>query len=331
VISTGGTIAGKSSSIFDTTDYTPAQLKGEDLLGMLPPLPDTLSVETETVFNVPSTDIDETMLVRLGERIEAQLDRADVAGVVVTHGTSTLEDTAFYLSLSLHSSKPVVIVGAMRPGTAVSADGPMNLAQAIVLAASEQARGMGVMMVANDKIYPGLHVMKTQSQAVEAFAIPDQGLMGSLTGLDMHFYRPALPRTRLFPHPEAPAADLPRVDILYVYKGFDADLIDYAIERHACQGLVLIASGNGIPPVEIEARAQALMQADFPVVLASRVQQGYISQKTYGIGAGFMSPRKAQLLLAMALRAGYRIPQLVRLFSDLGTSRQGLLEPEAPV
>jgi L-asparaginase len=179
VLSTGGTIAGTGSSATDLTNYRSGTILGEDLVKVVPQIKDVANVTVEQVINVPSPAITIDNWLTLANRINQLFrEHPDLAGVVVTHGTDTLEETAYFLHLTVKFDRPVVIVGSMRPATAISADGPLNLLDAVRVASAPEARGKGVLVVMNDQINGARDVTKTNTHRVETFRSPELGFLG---------------------------------------------------------------------------------------------------------------------------------------------------------
>lgn len=303
VIATGGTIAGSSPSSIDTTDYSPGKVSGADLVAAVPEIADIAQVEVVQLINVASTNITNALLLKMAQLVNGYLQDESVSGVVITHGTSTTEETALFLDLTVDSDKPVIVVGAMRPGTAVSADGPLNLLQAISLAISPLAKGRGAMIVSNDRIGSALYTSKSHSQAVDAFRAYDVGGLGIFVGTTPRFFFEAS-KVAGMPHFDVSTTTaLPRVDILYSYQDEDPSYIDYAIGAGA-KGIVVAGTGNSTVSEGMERRIDAAMKQGTPVIRASRVGSGFISAKPEGIASGFYNPQKARILLSLAINAG---------------------------
>ncbi|HBE79620.1 MAG TPA: L-asparaginase 2, partial [Firmicutes bacterium] len=190
ILATGGTIAGVSTSITDTANYQAAILPIEaitkDITG---PLREIAHISSEQIAQIDSAEMTHQIWLTLAERINVLLSSSEVDGVVVTHGTDTLEETAYFLNLVVKSNKPVVVVGAMRPASALSSDGPMNLYNAIILAASREASGKGVLVTLNNTINSSREVTKTNTSLQDSFKAPELGYIGYLIEGEPHFYR----------------------------------------------------------------------------------------------------------------------------------------------
>ena len=190
ILATGGTIAGSGSSA-TKSQYSAGQVAIGTLLDAVPAIKDIANVEGEQVVNIGSQDMSDDVWIVLAKRVNELLASADVNGVVITHGTDTMEETAFFLSLVVKSDKPVVLVGAMRPSTAISADGPANLYNAVVTAASPSSKDRGVLVCMNGKVYGAADVTKTNTTSVETFQAPNSGPLGYVHNGEVRYYRPA--------------------------------------------------------------------------------------------------------------------------------------------
>jgi len=316
VLSTGGTIAGASKVSTDTTNYASGQKTGNELVQAVPEIAQVADVSVDQVTNVSSPNLQYSHLLTLSRAAAKYLADPTVAGVVITHGTSTAEETAIFLDLTLRSDKPVVVVGAMRPATAISADGPFNLLQAIAVAASPAARERGVMLMANDRIGSAMYTRKTHTQALDTFQALDQGHLGVVIGTKPYFFfGPSRPTGQ--PHFDiGDTQSLPKVDIVYGYVEDDPSYIAHALSTGA-RGVVIAGPGNSSLSGAVAAAVQKAMDAGVPVVRASRVGDGYVTAKKEGIGAGFYNPQKARLLLALALNAGASTEQIRSYFMPL--------------
>ena len=315
IYATGGTIAGSAASNRDTTTYKAGTLGVDVLISAVPELKDVATVSGEQISNVASGDISQAILLKMAKSINARLAAADIHGVVVTHGTDTTEETAFFLDLTVKSAKPVVVVGAMRPATAISADGPMNLLEAVTLAASKEGENRGTMVVLNDRIAPAFYVTKTNSTTIDTFKASEQGYLGVfIGGVPKFYYEPAKPVGK--PYFDVSNFDkLPKVVVLYSYQDQDVDLLDAAVASGA-KGIVLAGSGNGSVPSVLKAKITELMGKGIPVVRSTRTGSGFVTSKPEGIGAGFYNPQKARILLSLALAGGATFEQIKAYFGS---------------
>jgi len=316
VFATGGTIAGSSADPTDTTRYDVGELRIETLVAAVPVLSGIARLEVRQFANVASSDFDSSQVLRLACAINSCLADATVDGVVVTHGTDTLEETAFLLDLATAGqNKPVVLVGAMRPATALSADGPLNLAQAVSLATSTQASGRGVLVVMNDRIESGYYTTKRGATVVDAFCAPEQGSLGLFLGTTPRFYyAPATPTGRVT-FDVSVLENLPKVAILYLHGDQDSEQIDMVIERGA-KGIVLAANGAGSITARMKPRIEELTRQGFPVIRSSRTGSGFaVKEDGGGIAAGVLNPQKARILLMLALSHGADLATIRGYFS----------------
>lgn len=309
LISTGGTIAGRAASAADTTGYQAGAVDAEALLAAIPGHEHLASVAVSPLMAIDSKDMTPRHWLLLARAITTHLARADCDGVVVTHGTDTLEETAWLLHLLIPPGKPVVLTAAMRPATALSADGPMNLYQAIAVASHPEAHDQGILVVLNDRIFAGAEIVKTHTSGIDAIAAPDTGPIGCAN--PVHFLRcPNLDTAGIVPESALiEVDDLPRVDILYAAAGSAADLLAEAGHRQAA-GVVLALPGNGSLPDTWRVAADAARQAGVRVIRASRVASGFVSPMSTDApeppigGSGWLNPAKARIALMLELATG---------------------------
>ena len=321
ILTTGGTIAGAAARSDALTGYRAGALGADELLAAVPEIADVCAIESEEVSAIDSKDMTEAVWLHLADRIEAAL-AAGAAGVVVTHGTDTLEETAYFLHLVVKSEKPVVLTGAMRPATALSADGPLNLLDAVRLAASPEARGQGALVVLNGEIHSARDVQKVHTTAVQAFASPDVGTLGRMEEGTPHFRRRVLTRhTRESEFDLAGVTSLPYVPILYGHAGADARLARAAIESGAA-GIVHAGTGNGSIHEALLAMLADAAGKGIPVVRASRTGAGAVrfAESAYAdagfIDADTLPPAKARILLALALLKTKDRDEIRRMFRE---------------
>ena len=325
VIGTGGSIAGVGPDRMDYLLYSELGnlLTIQQSLDRIPEVNGIATVRSEDLISVPSTAIGPADWLRLSRRInEVFRDEADVAGVAVTHGTATLEETAYFLHLTVKSSKPVVVTGAMRPPSALSTDADLNLLDAIRIAGCPDASGKGVLTVLNNEIQCARDVTKTNTYRVETFNSPQLGLLGYAdSDGQVVFYRlPIRKHTTDTPFEVAALSSLPRVDIVQTYAGADGMLVE-AVRNNRSDGLVLAGSGGGsCPPSQIAAAAEAVREG-MPVVLASRATAGRVIMTPKKQEQGFivsdnLSPQKARILLMLGLTITSDRQQLQQMFLE---------------
>ena len=320
VLATGGTIAGSAADGAATTGYRAGAVGVEALLGAVPQLTAYAEVTGEQVAAVDSKDITEALWLRLAERCNALLAEPEVAGIVITHGTDTMEETAYFLHLTVHSEKPVVLTGAMRPATALSADGPMNLLNAVRLAVSPEARGQGVLVCMNDEIHSARYVTKGHTISAGTFHSPGTGALGHMQDGRPVFYMRAERRHTLNSEFSAEGiASLPYVKIIYGHAADDALFVEAAVQAGA-SGLVYAGLGNGsIPKPVAEALARAV-QKGIAVVRSTRCEAGAViaAEPSYR-DASFLEgdslpPQKCRILLQLALLKERSLPELQNMF-----------------
>jgi L-asparaginase len=320
ILTTGGTIAASGADATATTIYTIDPLRNPvmDLMASLRPVAD---VSLEQFCHVPSHDLDLETVLALARRIQALREGGGTDGIVVTHGTDTLEETAFLLDLVLAPSGPVVLTGAARPSSALSADGPLNLLNAVQVAAHPEAAGQGVLTCLNDRIGAARFIAKAHTSAPDAFRSNEQGFLGAVNGAELTFF--ARGRARK----EAPfrldtIGVLPRVAVIFGHLGMDARMMELAIQDGA-SGIVVAATGNGSMPAAIKPVLAQARDSGIVVVRASRVGSGAVSaapvDAEYGtIPAGWLNPQKARLLLILALGQGAGPDRVAAHFRDIG-------------
>jgi L-asparaginase len=310
VVATGGSISGLGPHRLDYILYPELGRRSsiEEMLERIPEVKDVAEVQAEELIRVGSGSIGPTQWLQLAQRINALLSAAHPPqGVVVTHGTATLEETAYFLHLTVKSERPVVVTGAMRPPTALGTDADLNFLDAIRLAACPDAAGRGVLTVLNNEIQSARDVTKTNTYRVDTFNSRDLGLLGYVdSDGQVVFYRDV---TRL--HTTATPFDmrgkeaLPRVDIVYAYGGADGVQID-ALCEHGTDGLVLAGFGGGIYPGAFLDAGRRAIKAGLPVVQASRSTAGRLITTPQKASDGFivsddLLPQKARILLMLAL------------------------------
>jgi len=315
IIATGGTIAGTAPDKEDLLRYEPGTLGVAALIASVPELGHYANVTGEQFCNLNSDDMTPALWLNLSHRVNLLLSSPEVDGIVITHGTDTLEETAYFLNLATMSKKPVVVTGSMRPATAISADGPLNLLNAVQLAGSSEAQGMGVLIAMNGEILGARDTKKTSTRRTDAFASPDFGRMGYLDD-----GRPVIYRVSARAHTAESVFNvsgltvLPRVDIVTVYPGMDTAAIDAYLQKDT-QGLVIDALGNGEYPEVIHPALQAAALKGIPVVIASQAGTGITTPKDpLFISADTLSARKARILLMLALTQTQDRDRIAALF-----------------
>lgn len=346
IIATGGTIAGRAASAAATVGYKAGELTVEQLIASVPGLDKLANLAGEQLCNIDSKDMQEAIWLQLAECVEIAAERKDVDGIVITHGTDTLEETAYFLQLTVEKDKPIVLTGAMRPATANSADGPMNIWQSVQVAADASATGRGVLVVMNGQINGADTVTKVNVNALEAFQSPGRGPLGviideKICWNDNGTVRET--RKNQCNHSEHESGvqenavcncyenrlhfsvknltQLPKVRIIYGYVGGDDGLFVKAALRDGARGLVYAACGNGSVPENLTGLLKETAASGVPVVIATRCGGGIVvlSEEMTGrngfIPAGPLNPQKAKILLQLALTKTSDMKEIQQLFA----------------
>jgi L-asparaginase len=293
------------------------------MVAAVPGITNLANIKGEQVSNVGSQDMSLDIMLTLAKHINQLLATSEVDGIVVTHGTDTMEETAFFLNLTVKSDKPVVMVGSMRPSTAVSADGPLNLYNAVGVAADPNAKGRGVLVVMNDWIHAAHSLTKTNTTAVQTFMSPLRGVVGICTYGKNDFYNtPVWKHTTSSEFDIANVTKLPRVDILYAYADMPADMIDASVANGA-KGIVLAGVGNGnVNKASLDAAAKAAKKG-VVVVRSSRVATGTVGRNVEVnddelgfVASDELNPQKSRILLMLALLKPRTTAEIQTLFQS---------------
>ena len=337
ILATGGTIAGSGSSA-TKSNYSAGQVAIGALLDAVPVINDIANVQGEQVVSIGSQDMSDNVWITLAKRVNELLAQKDVDGIVITHGTDTMEETAFFLSLVTGNAKPVVLVGAMRPSTAISADGPANLYNAVVVAASAASKNRGVLVCMNGKVYGADDVTKTNTTSVETFQSPNAGAEGYVNNGEVFYYRPVgadcekrlhyvhkgavYNDTRSLHFDVSGLKELPKVGIAYGYSDAGREVVD-AMMANGYKGIVYAGVGNGnihknVFPALEEARKKGIL-----VVRSSRVPTGAttldaeVDDAKYGFVASWgLNPQKARILLMLALTKTHDWKKIQEYFNN---------------
>ncbi|MCL1964603.1 MAG: asparaginase [Firmicutes bacterium] len=306
ILATGGTISGIGER-GATSGYSPGVLPIDALLKGLPRMLDIAEVTGEQFASLNSDDITQTIWLALAKRVNSLAMSGAYDGFVITHGTDTLEESAYFFHLSVKTEKPVVVTGAMRPATATSADGPLNLYQSVALAASDDALGQGVLVLFSEGIYSGRDVRKGNTFRVHAITGGDMGSLGLMRDEIPTFYHKTLKaHTTATEFDLADIQTLPRVAIAYFHVDADPTVLDALAASH--DGLVIAGAGDGVVSLRWEERLRALCEKGFPIVRATRVPDGAVfrgagmpDDDIGTLAAGTLSPEKARVLLMLGL------------------------------
>jgi L-asparaginase len=316
IIGTGGTIAGVGEA-GNTSSYEAGQIEVDSLLGAIEGITNLANLSTEDIINVDSCDITHEDHIKISNYINESSKNDNIDGFVVTHGTDTLEETAYFLNLTVKTNKPVVITGAMRPATATSADGPLNLYQAVVLARSEKAAKKGVLVSFCDCIYGARDIHKVNCFRVNAFDQKDFGCFGYVRDDEVYFYNESSKlNTTESEFDLKDIKNLPYVSIAYFFADADAEILDYLSK--VSKGIVVAGAGCGECSKTWSKKIKELVGNGFPVVRSTRVANGLVTSKKpsneYGICAGTLPPHKARILLSLCLTKTSDLEKINKMF-----------------
>ncbi|MCH2015623.1 type II asparaginase [Acinetobacter ursingii] len=323
VVATGGTIAGAGSSSTNSATYTAAKVPVDALINAVPQVKDLANVSGVQALQIASESITDKELLSLARQVNDLVKKPSVNGIVITHGTDTLEETAFFLNLVIHTDKPIVVVGSMRPSTALSADGPLNLYSAVALAASDEAKNKGVMVLMNDSIFAARDVTKTINIHTNAFA-SQWGALGTLVEGKPYWFRNSVKRfnnTSEFNIENIKGDQLPLVQIVY---GSDSMLPDayLAYAKAGAKAIIHAGTGNGsVANYIVPTLRQLHDEQGIQIIRSSRVPQGFVLRNAeqpddkYGwIVSHDLNPQKARLLAALALTKTNDAKEIQRMF-----------------
>ncbi len=307
ILATGGTIAGAASSNTQMTGYKAGALGIDELLKAVPKINTMANIKSEQISSIDSESMTVKIWLKLAKRINQLLKDDNVDAVVITHGTDTLEETAYFLHLVIKSDKPIVMVGAMRPATAISADEPVNILNAVKLAITEEAKGKGVLTAMNDAISGGRDVLKTNTLRVDTFKNQELGYLGYFESGNPVLYKQSTRKhTTQTEFDVSDIKKLPRVDIIYSHVSDDGKLAEAAVASGA-KGIVHAGTGNGSIHKDTLPALRKAARNGVVVVRSSRVPYGptIISDEEYEkagfVHSGTLSPQKARILLQLAL------------------------------
>lgn len=320
ILATGGTIAGAGASALNSATYSAAKVPVDKLIAGLPELAKVANVKGEQVFQIASESLTNDNLLTLAKRVSALAKQADVDGIVITHGTDTLEETAYFLTLTVHTAKPIVVVGSMRPGTALSADGALNLFNAVSVAASKDAGGKGVLVTMNDEIQSGRDVSKTVNIKTEAFK-SQWGPLGMVVEGRNYWFRAPVKRHTMQSEFDIDSINaLPAVEIAEGYQSVAPTAID-ALGQSGIKALVHAGTGNGSVANRIVPSLQKVRAGGVVVIRSSRVPDGFVirnaeqpDDKYDWVVAHDLRPGKARILAMVALTKTQDTQELQRIF-----------------
>jgi L-asparaginase len=322
VLATGGTIAGAQAEGQDA-GYKSGSFKVEDLLKAVPNLDKLADIGGEQVVNIGSQDMNDQVWLKLAKRVNEVLAGPDVDAVVITHGTDTMEETGYFLSLVVKSDKPVVMVGSMRPATATGADGSANIYNAVAVAAHPQAPGRGVMVLLNDEIHHAREATKTNTTQLDTFKSPNRGKAGMTNAGRVYFYDAlATKHARASVFSVDDLQSLPRVDIFYAHANVGRDYIDACVKL-GCKGMVLAGVGDGNATESAVAGLRDAVKNGVAVVRSSRTNSGITDRNVElnddelgTIAAMELNPQKARVLLMLGLTRTSDAAELQQFFHE---------------
>jgi L-asparaginase len=340
IIATGGTIAGAQSSKSDY-GYKAGAWDVKQLIDAVPQMNDLATITGQQVVNIGSQDMNDAVWLKLAKKIKERLASGEVDGIVVTHGTDTMEETSYFIDLVTPNDKPIVFTGSMRPATAIGADGPANLYNAVVVAADPGARDRGVLVVLNDSIHLARNVTKTDTTNVETFRSLNRGPLGVVHTGKIEWFEPTArssptvagsvsnentARTAAAaleagaPFSVEKIDTLPRVDILYAHANMSPDLIDAAVKNGA-KGIVIAGVGDGNMTQPALDRLAEVAKTGVVVVRSTRLPQGIVlrnnevnDDKLGFVASGELTPAKSRLLLQLALTKTPDVREIQKMF-----------------
>ena len=320
ILATGGTIAGAGASAVNSATYAAAKVGVDKLIAGLPELSKVANVRGEQVFQVASESLTNDNLLTLARRVSALSKQSDVDGIVITHGTDTLEETAYFLTLTVHTPKPIVVVGSMRPGTALSADGALNLYDAVTVAGSKDAAGKGVLVTMNDNIDTARDVSKSVNIKTSAFS-SQWGPLGMVVEGKNYWFRAPVKRHTMNSEFDIDQINaLPPVEIAMGYEGVSSTAID-ALAKSGIKALIHGGTGNGSVADRIVPNLQKVRADGIVVIRSSRVPDGFVirnaeqpDDKYDWVVAHDLRPQKARILAMVALTKTSDTKELQRIF-----------------
>lgn len=313
LFTTGGTIASKGADRQALMEYSAGRVTPDELIADLPELEQIAKVSYSEISNIGSGSVGTEILLQLAREINAWLAQPESAGAVVTHGTGTLEETAYFLNLTVRSDKPVVVVGAMRPFTAVSRDGPFNLYNAVRVAAAPHAQGFGVMIVLNDEINAARDTTKGNTYRVETFVARDFGPLGYTDTDQIVFYRkPIYRHTSSSEFDVSGLEALPRVDVTYIHQEADGVAIDAFVEAGA-KGIIM-TGGNPDAVKAGQEKGVIFVRSDRKG--AGRVMESELQMSRGFVTSDNLNPHKARILLRLALTKTQDLEEIQRMFNE---------------
>lgn len=323
ILATGGTIAGKGATEV-TAGYKAGAITVDELLSAVPEIKNIADIQAEQVANIGSQDMNDQVWLKLSKRVNELLSQSDVDGIVITHGTDTQEETAYFLNLTVKSDKPVILVGSMRPSTAISADGPRNIYNAVATAVAPESVGKGVTVVMDDKILGADDLAKTNTLSVGTFENPNYGPLGIVYNGKPIYTRASVKRhTTNSEFDVMNLTQLPRVEIILSYSNATSLFVDAAVKAHV-KGIVTAGVGNGNLTTEMQnALEKAVKNHGIAVVRSSRIMTGPTAQwdevnddQLHFSASWFINPYRSRVLLMLALTKTKDYKEIQRMFAE---------------
>ena len=323
VLATGGTIAG--AQVFaNKPGYKSGSFSVDDLISAVPKLKTIANLKGEQVSNIGSQDMNDKVWLKLGKRVNELLAQDNVDGIVITHGTDTYEETAYYLNLVVNSEKPVVMVASMRPATAISADGPMNLFMGVVVASQDQAKSRGVLCVMNNEIHYAAEITKYMTVNVAAMKSPNRGLAGKIDAQIVRFFSPTLKKHTINSELRVgkDIEELPQVEIIYAHANMGGNMIDAAVASGA-KGIIIAGVGDGnMTSIAFDALSKHAKNG-IVIVRSSRVGMGAVKRNIevndddHGFVVSMeLNPSKARVLLQLALLKKANVKEIQQMYME---------------
>lgn len=325
IIATGGTIAGyaKHSKSPDEPEYTSAQIGINSITAAIPELSEIAKISTMQFSQIGSQDMTEELMIKLAKKVDEVLSGNTVDGVVITHGTDTTEESAYFINLTVKSRKPVVVVGSLRPTNALSADGPLNLFNAVAVASDKHSAGKGTLVVYNDEIIAARDGTKSNTTNVSAFNSGGMGAIGTVYfGRSKYYHIPSRRHTTESIFDIKKINKLPKVGIIYGYNVSQLGVIDQLI-KEGVKGIVLAGVGNGNMSKELLEKFTELSKKGIIIVRSSRTGSGAVvrNAETDDDALGFvaadnLNPQKARILLMLALTKSNNCKKIQEIFDE---------------
>lgn len=321
IFATGGTIAGTATSQTSTT-YQSGKLSVKELISSVKGLTNLATIKYKQIFNKDSNDLNQSDWLILSSEVMKAANDPAINAIVITHGTDTLEETAYFLELVTKTNKPIILVGSMRPATSMSADGPLNLYNAVAVAANHEAAKRGVLVVMNEQIFDARSVQKTNTTSIQAFQAPNSGPVGYVFMGNVRFNSKNLrTNSKKTIFNVTNVCNLPDVAIIYEYAGINAEMLNHILNTKNLKGIVIAGTGDGNIPNHVKPFIEKARNMGIIIVRSSRAGSGEVSydcnnlDSTYGLIAGNnLNPAKARILLMLSLMNSNKINEIQKNF-----------------